>query len=248
MAKNAMKAPTTSRLDAEDYTLLALWGCACAEHVRQQRVSALLQRKRQEGLTSTGADHNARRHAAGWRVRGGSARKQRPCGTIPRMPILIDGHNLIGQLPGMSLADPDDEAKLVLLLRRYAARRRGRKVIVVFDGGVYGHPDNLNGYGVETHFARAPGNADAELIRRIRAVRRRDEWLVVSSDRAVTGEAQAHGITALSAQAFARRLAAMDQPPATLRDKRTDRPLSKAEIEEWMRVFGVQEDDDEEFS
>jgi predicted RNA-binding protein with PIN domain len=162
------------------------------------------------------------------------------------MPILIDGHNLIGQLPGISLADPDDEAQLVMLLRRYAARRRGRKLIVIFDGGVYGHPENLNGYGVEARFARAPADADAELIRRIRAIRRRDEWLVVSSDRAVAGEAQARGIPVLSAHEFARRLAAMGGPKATLRDKRNDRPLSRAEIEEWMRLFGVEEDDDEE--
>jgi hypothetical protein len=162
------------------------------------------------------------------------------------MPILIDGHNLIGQLPAIRLGDPDDEAQLVLLLRRYAARRRGRRVVVVFDGGVRGHPLNLNGYGVEAHFAFAPANADAELIKRIRAVRRHDEWLVVSSDRAVVGEAQAHGIPVLSAQEFARRLAALDQPRASLREKRNDRPLSRAEVEEWMRVFGVHEADDEE--
>lgn len=163
------------------------------------------------------------------------------------MPILIDGHNLIGQLPGLSLADPDDEAKLVLLLRRYAARRRGRKVVVIFDGGVYGHPDNLNGYGVEARFARAPADADGELIRQIRAVRRRDEWVVVSSDRAVAGEAAARGIPVVSAQEFARRLAALDLPPASLNAKRNDRPLSKAEIDEWMRLFGVEEGDDEEY-
>jgi uncharacterized protein len=161
------------------------------------------------------------------------------------MPILIDGHNLIGQVPTISLADPDDEAKLVMLLRRYAAHRRGRKVIVVFDGGVYGHPDNLNGYSVEAHFARSPGDADAELIRRIRGVRRRDEWLVVSSDRAVAGEAKARGLPVLSSQDFARRLIALDQPRASLGSKGGERPLSKDEVDEWLREFGVAEDDEE---
>lgn len=163
------------------------------------------------------------------------------------MPILIDGHNLIGQLPGVDLSDPDDEAQLVMLLRRYAARRRGRRVVVVFDGGVYGHPDNLNGYGVEARFAKSPADADGELIRRIRAIRRRDEWVVVSSDRAVAGEAQARGIPVLSSQEFARRLQALDLPRASLRDKRNDRPLTRAEVEEWMRLFGVEEGEDEEY-
>lgn len=163
------------------------------------------------------------------------------------MPVLIDGHNLIGQLPEISLADPDDEAKLVMLLRRYATKKRGRRVVVIFDGGVYGHPLNLNGYGVETHFARSPSDADHELIRRIRAVRRGEEWLVVSSDRAVAGEARARNIPVLSSQEFARRLHALDQPRASLSEKRNDRPLSKAEVQEWMRVFGVEEGEDEEY-
>jgi predicted RNA-binding protein with PIN domain len=163
------------------------------------------------------------------------------------MPILVDGHNLIGQIPTIDMADPDDEAQLVMLLRRYAGRRRGRKIVVVFDGGVYGHPDNLNGYMVEAHFARSPKDADSELIRRIRQVKRSDEWVVVSSDRAVAGEAHARGLQVLSSQEFARRLAALDMPRASLRDKRNDRPLSRAEIEEWMRVFGVEEGEDEEY-
>jgi predicted RNA-binding protein with PIN domain len=160
------------------------------------------------------------------------------------MPILIDGHNLIGQMPDIDLSDPDDEEKLVAKLRRYAARKRGRKIVVVFDGGVYGHPDNLNGYGVETRFIKPPHNADQELIRQIRAIRRRDEWLVVSSDRAVVREAQARGIPVISAQEFARRLQQLDQPRINARDKRGDRPLSKAEIEDWLRFFGVDEDED----
>ncbi|MGD9375749.1 MAG: NYN domain-containing protein, partial [Anaerolineae bacterium] len=48
------------------------------------------------------------------------------------MPILIDGHNLVGKLPVLSLQDPDDEQKLIELLRSYQART-GKEVIVVFD-------------------------------------------------------------------------------------------------------------------
>ncbi len=160
------------------------------------------------------------------------------------MPILIDGHNLIGQLPDIDLSDPDDEAKLVTKLRRYAARKRKRRIVVVFDSGVYGHPQNLNGYGVETRFVKPPQNADQELIRQIRAIRRREEWLVVTSDRAVASEARARGIQVISAQEFARRLQALDQPRVNARNKLADRPLSKAEVEEWLRFFGVDEDED----
>ncbi len=47
--------------------------------------------------------------------------------------ILIDGHNLIGRMPGLALSDPEDEAKLVALLKRYRARHK-RDIVVVFDG------------------------------------------------------------------------------------------------------------------
>jgi uncharacterized protein len=163
------------------------------------------------------------------------------------MPILIDGHNLIGQLPQIDLSDPDDEAQLVMLLRRYATRRKGRKVVVVFDGGVYGHPDNLNGYGVEVHFAKSPSDADSMLIKRIRAIKRRDEWQVVSSDRAVAGAAEACGIPVVSSHLFAKRLMALNQPKASIQNKRNDHPLSKEEIAMWMEIFGIDEDEDEDY-
>jgi uncharacterized protein len=159
------------------------------------------------------------------------------------MPLLVDGHNLIGQLREVQLSDPDDEAKLVLLLRRYATRRRGGRVVVVFDRGTYGHPDNLNGYGVECVFARSPRDADRELIRRIRAIQRTGDWQLVSSDRSVVGEARARKIIVISAQDFARRLERLHEPRASLREKRNDRPLSRQEIEEWLRLFGISDEE-----
>jgi hypothetical protein len=157
------------------------------------------------------------------------------------MPILIDGHNLIGQMPHLHLSASDDEAQLVMLLRRYATSKPGRRVVVVFDSGVYGHPDNLNGYNVECYFAKSPRDADQELIRRIRAIRRRGQWQVVTSDRAVAGEAQVRGIRVVSSQAFARKLQALVQPSATLEDKSGEKPVREHDIEEWLRLFGEEE-------
>lgn len=159
------------------------------------------------------------------------------------MSLLIDGHNLIGQIPTLSLADANDEAELVLLLRQYAARKRGRRVVVVFDGGVYGHPHTLNGYGVECHFAQSPKDADALLIKRIRSIRRRGEWQVVTSDRAVAGAAQAHGVQVISSQAFARLLASPAVPPVCADEKDAHYTSNPQEIQEWLRLFGADTDD-----
>jgi uncharacterized protein len=154
-----------------------------------------------------------------------------------RMPLLIDGHNLIGQIPGLSLADPDDEGDLVMLLRRYTTARRGRKVVVVFDHGVYGHPQTLDGYGVSCHFARSPQDADAQLIKRIRALKKPSDWTLVTSDRQVMRAAQDHGVRVISSHIFARQLTAPARPAAVLEEQRDVR-LSEAEIDEWLRLFG----------
>jgi uncharacterized protein len=159
------------------------------------------------------------------------------------MPLLIDGHNLIGQIPGLSLADPDDEGDLVMLLRRYTTARRGRKVVVVFDHGVYGHPQTLDGYGISCYFARSPQDADAQLIKRMRALKRPRDWAVVTSDRKVARAAEEYSVRVINAHTFARQLLAPTQPAAAPAEQRDLRP-SEAEIAEWLRLFGEAPDSD----
>lgn len=153
------------------------------------------------------------------------------------MPLLVDGHNLIGQVPGLSLADADDEAQLVLLLRRYSTARRGRQVVVVFDGGVYGHPQQLNGYGITCYFARSPQDADAELIKRLRALKRPRDWSLVTSDRQIVRVAEEMRVAVIGAREFARQLRPAPQRPASLPDEKPDVRLSEAEIDEWLDLF-----------
>ena len=161
------------------------------------------------------------------------------------MHLLVDGHNLIGQLPNISLADADDEARLVLLLRGYAARKRGRQVLVVFDRGVYGHPLQLDGYGVTCYFAKSPQDADVQLIRRIRALKRPREWALVSSDRAVVRVAEECKVRVIGAREFAARLLAPAAPQTDRREEKPDVRLSDAEIAEWLQIFGQPPEEDD---
>ncbi|HWQ15106.1 MAG TPA: NYN domain-containing protein [Roseiflexaceae bacterium] len=154
------------------------------------------------------------------------------------MNLLVDGHNLIGQMPGLSLADEDDEARLVQLLRGYAARKRGRTVVVVFDHGVYGHPAQLNGYGVSCHFARSPQDADAQIIRRLRSIRGRRDWAVVTADREIARAAAEQQVRVIDSRAFARQLSAPPERRPTPPPDKRETPLTPAEVEEWLRLFG----------
>jgi predicted RNA-binding protein with PIN domain len=104
--------------------------------------------------------------------------------------LLIDGHNLIGQTPGLSLADPNDEQKLIVMLRRYAARKQARIVVVFDSGNPGGKSKELSGGNVIAIFAGSHTIADRILMERIRELKQPGDWVVVSSDREVQQAAQ----------------------------------------------------------
>ena len=152
------------------------------------------------------------------------------------MPLLIDGHNLIGQLPGLHLDDPDDEAKLVVRLRTYYARTN-KRVTVVFDHGLPGGPSReLSSGGVEVVFAPTGRTADGILRERIRQARDPRGLMVVTSDRQVIAAAQARGARVVRSEEFAARLST----PRAVETIETERNinLSTEEVNDWLQVFG----------
>ncbi len=154
------------------------------------------------------------------------------------MPYLIDGHNLIAQVPGLSLGDPDDEAQLVIWLRRFAARKR-LTITVIFDHGVPGGwSRGLSNSAVKVVFAGSHTNADRIIMERIRENRTPADLQVVSSDREIRQAAQARRATTIPSQEFAQTLlAALRGEPPKERDPREDVSLSKDEVKEWLRMF-----------
>jgi uncharacterized protein len=157
------------------------------------------------------------------------------------VPLLIDGHNLIGQMESIRLGDEDDEAQLVQMLRLYAGRSRGGRVIVVFDGGVRGHPGGLSGQGVEAEFAYPPETADTRLVKRIAELRQPKSWQLVTSDREVAAAARRRSLTVISAQEFARRLEdGLRRPkPAPNPDAKPNLGVAAHELPEWLELFGI---------
>ncbi len=149
------------------------------------------------------------------------------------MPLLIDGHNLIGRMPDLSLEDPDDEAALVQRLRRYCWRHR-RRATVVFDAGIPGGRSlALSSPEVQVVFAPAGRTADALLCERIRRARDPAGLIVISSDRSVQAAARARGARVIPAEDFATELIA---------DRKTEleeeeKPRSVGDLEEWLRLF-----------
>jgi uncharacterized protein len=156
------------------------------------------------------------------------------------MPYLIDGHNLIGQLPELSLNDPNDEAQLVQKLVGFTART-GKRCVVIFDHGLPGGKSKMSTGSVEVVFASRPGEADDVMLRRILEIRDAKGWIVVSSDNRVLDAARQKRMGTLRSAEFAQlmqdaptRTAGKPLPPAA-----ADKPsyVSPDEVEEWLKKF-----------
>jgi predicted RNA-binding protein with PIN domain len=144
---------------------------------------------------------------------------------------LIDGHNLIGQTPGMSLADPDDEQKLVVLLRGYLVRKH-KTGLVIFDNGQPGGPGGWSNNVLEVKFAPAAGSADALILSRLAKNKDGRGLVLVSDDQRLVTAAQRAGAAVRGSREFARELLS---GPARYHKK--EEGLSAAEVEAWEKEF-----------
>jgi hypothetical protein len=151
------------------------------------------------------------------------------------MQLIIDGHNLIPQMPGINLSDPDDEMRLIEQLQVYCRERRAN-VDVFFDGAPAGMaPVRMFGK-VRAHFVRAGTTADAAIIAYLNKLgKQAKNVVVVSSDREVKTAARSLHAQVMSSVAFAQawKRMRMEESQTDLDDE----DLSDAEIRYWEEIF-----------
>ena len=127
------------------------------------------------------------------------------------MAYIIDGHNLIGALPDISLSEPDDEARLVDRLLSYRATGAG-DMVVFFDGGLLGAPlaapkrPTLSTPGMDVRYAAAGQIADDAIVDYLRGVRQPGQYAVVTNDQGLISRVRALGASVLLASQFAAQL------------------------------------------
>jgi predicted RNA-binding protein with PIN domain len=157
-----------------------------------------------------------------------------------RMIYVIDGHNLIPHIPGLSLSTLDDEMRLVGLLQVYSRVRRHR-VEVFFDGAPPGQSGSRSLGTVKAHFVRAGRTADDAIrayLRRLKPDAAR--VTVVTSDRQVRAEAHALRANLLDSAAFAADLLSVQQEDPAGEEKTAGPSADPAEVDEWLKLFGGQ--------
>ena len=163
------------------------------------------------------------------------------------MHYLVDGHNLIGQMPNIELSDPDDEEKLLRLLHRWTLRYPRDRITVVFDKGTYGHTRPRHWDRLEVIFARSPSDADARLIRRLRTLPQPQGYTLVSTDRAITTVAAEHGVPVKASRVFAAEINSPAAERRAFKGRQRQRPrpepkLPQSEVDAWLEAFEARKD------
>ncbi|MFN2159970.1 MAG: NYN domain-containing protein [Anaerolineales bacterium] len=152
------------------------------------------------------------------------------------MPFIIDGHNLIPWVPGLSLDEIDDEIRLVELLQEFCRRER-KRVEVYFDRAAPGG-SRLRKFGnVTARFVRHGRTADeaiSEKLRRLAGEAR--NYTVVSSDHSVQAAARAARARVLTSADFVGILLA-DNTESSNESESANKKLSQSEVDEWLDIF-----------
>jgi len=149
---------------------------------------------------------------------------------------IIDGHNLIPKIAGLSLSQMDDETRLVDMLQVFARLRRVR-VEVFFDRAPAGHSGTRKIGTITVHSVPEGMLADDAIVNHLRKAGKSAKGMtVVTSDRRVQAEARALQAEVLPSEAFAKLM------QTTLihgeRSGTSSAKMSDQEVDAWLKEFG----------
>ena len=158
------------------------------------------------------------------------------------MAYLVDGNNVMAQRVGWHKNKPGARRVLLEELARFAGERRNN-LMVVFDGAPDPHfPDGSTFKGVRIFYAVRGSNADERIKEIVEATRERRTLIVVTSDRALAGYVRRCGVRVVRSGDFRKQLEATRGQSGSTADPGDPAP---EEMNDWMRYFGVDSDDDE---
>lgn len=155
------------------------------------------------------------------------------------MPTIIDGNNLIGSSPDISLNDPFAREKMLHLIKSYQ-KNRNTNLVIVFDG----KPDSYY-YGKsagEKLSVVYPGfgvSADEEIKKILDGYTDYKTVTLVSSDRELKEYARRMGVKTINSIEFYFELKKVYRIIGNKEEKlkRIHGTISKQEVEKWMKIF-----------
>ena len=159
------------------------------------------------------------------------------------MPYLIDGHNLIPKVKGLSLDEVDDEMGLVEMLQEFCQQQR-KQAEVFFDNAAPGGVKVRKFGRVLARFVYRGITADQAISTRLgRLGGEARNWTVVSSDRGIQAAAHAVHAQVVSSEAFAVLLEKILDETKKDEGEAAETAVDPQDVEEWLRLFGSQGDE-----
>lgn len=151
------------------------------------------------------------------------------------MTLIIDGHNLIPQIYGVALSDPDDEDKLIRIIQEYCRVKR-TSAEVFFDGALSGFAGQKKLGRVRVHYVRREITADEAIMAHLKQLGKQARNVrVVSSDRQVQRAAKAVHASVISSGSFSSEWQAILERTPDI-DPR-NQPLTEEELDSWEKLF-----------
>lgn len=152
------------------------------------------------------------------------------------MQYLIDGHNLIPKIPGISLSDPEDEMRLIETLQPWARAKRA-SVTVFFDRAATGQSKSKSFGVIRAIFIPQGKIADTAIMEALSSLgKKARNFAVVSSDRMVQAAARSVHAQVISSDSFAQSL--RENMPPNQEDSQTF-TMSESELMEWQELFSA---------
>ncbi len=155
------------------------------------------------------------------------------------MPYVIDGNNLVGCAPDISLADPQADAKIINIARNFQENKKC-SVIVVFDG----RPGNgVRRQELSSRFTvlypRDGSSADEEIRQILNGFNNFKDVMLVTSDRKLKDFAREKGAKTINSIEFYFELKRLSLISGVKEEnlKRINTELSDREVDQWLKIF-----------
>ncbi|MCK5003580.1 MAG: NYN domain-containing protein [Candidatus Aminicenantes bacterium] len=155
------------------------------------------------------------------------------------MPYIIDGNNLIGSSPDISLEDSNSRTEIVAIVKKFQ-KKKNSKIIVVFDG----EPDTFSSEENPTEkivikYPPIGDSADDEIKRILNGYTYFRDVVLVTSDRELKDVAKKKGAKVINSIEFYYELKRVYRATGRIemKQKRIDAELSDGEVDQWMKIF-----------
>lgn len=155
------------------------------------------------------------------------------------MPYIIDGNNLIGASPEMSLEDSEAKEKLTEILNKYQMTRNNN-IILIFDGPseTSGSKKELNNKFTVIYCPEAK-SASEKIKSQLTNYNNFKDVVLITSDKELKKFGKNKGAKVINAIEFYYELKRFNRINGKKEEsqKRIDAELSDNEVDQWMKIF-----------